>query len=361
MNSTSSIVRGGQASSCSPEWPHEAPEDRSRNGSAILRAAFPVMIRRSSDGRRCAHVDQAWRRFIGDAAETSVDDAWTSAVHPEDLEDCLDLSVGAFEAQQPVDFEYRARRSDGGVRLLHEHALPVVDADGSLDGFCHVAIDITEIRREVDRLAEETEHAGLLLRESRHRAAGHLQLIISLLRLQAARTPGAMVQDALYCAAGRIETIALSEQQVDRGATGFIRLDDHMQAIAAPFAPVFAARGIELETALAPVEMPNAAAAPLALLLHEVLINVVEHAFPDGRRGKVRLLVTRGDGAVKLLIADDGIGLPDGAEARSDTTSGLGLIRGFVAQLRGELLIDRSDGTAYLISLPPSGRRSGSG
>ena len=80
-------------------------------------------------------------------------------------------------------------------------------------------------------------------------------------------------------------------------------------------------------------------AIPCALIVNELMTNSLKHAFPEGRRGFVRIrLTSEEDGPVKLEVSDDGIGLPMDFDARRGTSLGLQLVSDLARQVSGELV-----------------------
>ena len=190
-----------------------------------------------------------------------------------------------------------------------------------------------------------------MLEAARFRLRSHLQLVLSMLRMQLRKAASDDARSALEDAIRRSEAVVLIEQRSGEGSAT-IRLDSYLQALAEPLAALLAARGIGFELDLAPVELHPEAAVSLGLLVNEAVTNALKHAFADGRKGCVRLLTMPADDQLKVLIADDGVGLPDGVLDRQADGSGVGLIQRVARQIGGELLIERTSGTSYLITLP---------
>ena len=86
--------------------------------------------------------------------------------------------------------------------------------------------------------------------------------------------------------------------------------------------------------------------------MNELLLNALKHAFPEGQRGEIVVeLSDAGDGWCRMIVRDDGIGLPGDMAAEGSGTLGLQLVRGLVAQLDGELAVERGRaGAGFTIS-----------
>jgi two-component sensor histidine kinase len=88
----------------------------------------------------------------------------------------------------------------------------------------------------------------------------------------------------------------------------------------------------------------------LTLLITEAVTNAVQHAFPDGKSGTITVSLRQDGESATLLVSDDGVGMPPGAD-RADAL-GLNLIRGFASHLGGSAVISGDDGTRISVTFP---------
>ncbi|MDO9222205.1 MAG: sensor histidine kinase [Caulobacter sp.] len=204
--------------------------------------------------------------------------------------------------------------------------------------------------RELQRaLAEKTT----LLHEVDHRVKNNLQLISSLLLLQTRRTDDAAVKCALRSAQARVNAVAIVHRRLFQGD------DPHLFDLSAflrdMVGDVVGGSGradIRATLALEPIRLPASHAAALALLVGEVLENIVRHAFPDGRPGRLNVSVTHNAGEVWIEITDDGVGM-----AIAGNPSGFGgtIVKLLSQQLHARIeTADASPGLRTLIRLPLS-------
>ncbi|MBW2649991.1 MAG: sensor histidine kinase, partial [Deltaproteobacteria bacterium] len=92
-------------------------------------------------------------------------------------------------------------------------------------------------------------------------------------------------------------------------------------------------------------------AIPLGLIANELISNVMKHAFPEGRKGKiaVKLSQNKKTGKYTLTVTDDGIGFPEGIDYQNAETFGLQLVEMLTEQLSGTMELDRNKGTSFKI------------
>jgi len=118
------------------------------------------MIWMSGPDKLCNYFNQPWLRFTGRPIEAELGNGWLEGVHPEDLKDCLDTYMRAFDRRESFRMQYRLRRQDGEYRWLFDIGVPRVAADGSFAGYTGSCIDVTD-----RKLAEQamTEIRGKLI------------------------------------------------------------------------------------------------------------------------------------------------------------------------------------------------------
>jgi two-component sensor histidine kinase len=116
---------------------------------------------------------------------------------------------------------------------------------------------------------------------------------------------------------------------------------------------------IRLETDLEDILMDINTAVPCGLLVNELISNALKHAFPGGRTGTVRVGLKRErDGWLKLTVADDGVGFPEGLDYRRAESFGLQIVDLLVGQLDGTIELARIGETTFTIAFRELGYRS---
>lgn len=191
-----------------------------------------------------------------------------------------------------------------------------------------------------------------LVREIDHRVKNNLQLITSLLLLQSRRARDPAVKAALSGTLERINAVAAvhrrlfqSEDASRFDVSGFVRelAEDVLGA---------ADRG-DLRVSLTASEAfaPASMAAPLALVINELLLNALNHGFPNGRGGIVSVTIERTEGLLRIEVADDGVGMPDTAHGGDGL--GLTVVDLLSQQLHADIERHSSDaGVRTILTLP---------
>jgi PAS domain S-box-containing protein len=127
----------------------------------------------------CAFFNQGWLKFTGRSMEQELGEGWASGVHPEDLERCLGIYSGAFDARVDFEMEYRLRRFDGEYRWIIDYGVPRFESNGTFCGYIGSCVDITERKLSEITLRELSGRLIHAQEEERARIARELHDDIS--------------------------------------------------------------------------------------------------------------------------------------------------------------------------------------
>jgi len=224
--------------------------------------------------------------------------------------------------------------------------------------FTRAPAGMAELSRDLDNLAQiMADRARMqqeLTREVHHRVKNNLQIVTSLLSMQASKVQDSAVSDALNQARARMGALGLIHrmlyEQSDDGNQGRIDLDRLMTELCAQLRLWHRARvGVEFVCDASAIALPLDSAMPLMLFAVEAVTNAYAHAFPDGRNGTVSLhFSVAGTGNALLCVTDDGIGFDSTGDAKS---MGRQLMNAFAHQLGGSFAITSSPKTGTKIKL----------
>ena len=246
---------------------------------------------------------------------------------------------------------------------------PVTNAAGELQFFFASQLDVTDrvsaqqliatqqewLEAEVARRTEELKEAlatqTMLVHEVDHRVKNNIQMISALLSMQVAAIKDTDARSSLASMLQRVESIgAVHRRLYQSHDVRWFDLAEFIRDITGELLKVSGREDVVLELELQSVSVPAQQASPISLMLNELLMNALKHAFPSGRPG--RLVVTlEGTGRdLRVVIADDGIGM---ADPRQRTGFGSKLIRTLARQLQAEVHWSAGDpGTMVELRLP---------
>ena len=187
-----------------------------------------------------------------------------------------------------------------------------------------------------------------------HRTRNNLQIISTLLNLQRARAQDPAIRDAIGASQGRLRALALVHQHTVSGETAFAKFADALSAQV-----LGGEKHLTVHNDLAPtLTFPLSKAISLGLCLNELLANTATHAFPDDLAGSARIagesgLGDDGDPEFTLVISDDGIGLPENFDPRTDRGLGLQIVQSLADQLDASLNTESDqEHTEFRLTIP---------
>jgi two-component sensor histidine kinase len=191
-------------------------------------------------------------------------------------------------------------------------------------------------------------HREVLLREVHHRVKNNLQMVSSLMRLQARYLTDPVLLETFNAATQRLQSIALMHSVLDPGH-GVVRVDcaRYLGQLVTHLAQVYAVatRAVTLRVEAAGVSLSPEAALPCGLIVHELVSNALRHAFPGGAAGAVEVTLARAGDGLTLTVRDTGIGLPTAVSVASADSLGFRLVRALAGQIEGSLEVTVDGGT----------------
>jgi two-component sensor histidine kinase len=228
---------------------------------------------------------------------------------------------------------------------------------GSLDiaikNATHKVSLMRALQADRDRLAQSLAEKDVLLQELHHRVKNNLQVVASLLRLQA--EDGQAAADALRESQLRVETMALIHEQLyQSGDLRRVSVVEHAGLLMNNLLSVYGVdrSRISGEVVMEPLALGVDQAIPAGLILNELMSNALKHAFPAGRHGRIVVAGGLSNGRAEMTVWNNGVELPEEFDLQKGTSLGLRIVQILARQLKGTLDIDRNGGTAFRISFP---------
>ncbi|NOX62363.1 MAG: hypothetical protein GXP42_10545 [Chloroflexi bacterium] len=214
--------------------------------------------------------------------------------------------------------------------------------------------DATETRRK----AQELRVKGMMLKEMHHRVKNNLQMLVSIMRIQARRAQTEEARQLLQDAIHRILSMSVIHESLSEGEGDALNLADVIRRILAHLQQSTVGPGQDIRIGLVHADdviLPTNKATICALVVNELMLNAIEHGFDKRIQGQVWVyLYDRGE-QVEFRIVDNGLGLPNGFSFESESSLGLDIVRTLVHDdLKGEIeLTSRpGGGTQAVVCFP---------
>ena len=225
--------------------------------------------------------------------------------------------------------------------------------------FATVFFDITERKRAEEQLSAALQEKVVLLKEIHHRVKNNLQVISSLLRLQAGTLEDPKGREFFAESQRRVRAMALIHEQLYQSSNlAQINFKDYVTNLVQYLRRSHSQglSNIEIQVSAEDVNIEMDQAVPLGLMVNELVSNSLKHAFPPGHpagTGKIWITVQRDtSGGLVVSVGDNGAGIPETLDIENSPTMGLQLVNSFVTQLRGQLTVQRKPGTIFTVTLP---------
>jgi PAS domain S-box-containing protein len=217
--------------------------------------------------------------------------------------------------------------------------------------FLATARDVSE-RRSMERaLRMSLEEQEVLTREVHHRVKNNMQVINSILNLQAEYTQDPALTNILKETQNRIRSMALIHEKLFKSKSmAQVEFDIYLQSLIREVVNFYSsyAANVRIHESIESVRMEITSAIPCGLIVNELLTNCLKYAFPDKREGEIWVRLVNGkDGFAEVNVQDNGIGLPESIDFESTQTMGLRIIRILIEQLNGSMEIKRDSGTSF--------------
>ncbi len=306
------------------------------------------------------HWDARCKELFGIPPDEEVNyDTFLASLHPDDREHTHQVVQDAFGPASggEFDIEYRTvgLRDGGTVRWVRATGRAFFNEDGQAFRFTGTVQDITDRKRADEALRASLAEKEVLLKEIHHRVKNNMQVISSLLALQADRSQDVAMCSVLQDVSHRVRSMALVHEKLYQSPDmARVEFAEYAQSLLNYLWRAYGtvASGVRLGTDLEPVLLSVNAAVPCGLILNELVSNALKHAFRGRASGQVTVSLRGGpEGCVCLRVRDNGTGLPTGLNWRQADSLGLRLVQILAGQLRATVEVSSGEGTEFTVTI----------
>jgi PAS domain S-box-containing protein len=334
----------------------KADEDLRKSESTLrsVISASPVGIVFNTPDRHIVWVNQV----MGDICGYTTDElrSQSARILYETDEEFSRVREAVYGSAQPGDgkeIATRWKRKDGETRDVQLN-VAWLDRDEMSYGYVFIAADITDRKQAEEKIRASLKEKEVLLKEIHHRVKNNLQIISSLLFLQASGTehPGAV--SALQESRARVKSMALIHERLYQSPDlAAIDMGEYTRNLVSDLQHSYRTEDglVRFTLNLEAIPLGITEAIPCGLIINELVSNALKHAFPKGREGEITVQLLRGNtNQIALSVSDNGIGFPEHVDFRKSPSLGLTLVNSLVDQLHGAIELDRRRGTAFRIT-----------
>lgn len=325
---------------------------------AAIEAASDGIAILNSDGQ-FIYLNHAHVGFFGfDSARDILGQTWRALYDDSEIERFETEILPVLRREGHWQGQAIARRQDGST-FVEDLSFTQL-ADGGCICVCR---DISEMMRTLSELKQTEEklkaslnEKELLLKEVHHRVKNNLQIISSIFSLQSQSLEDEKILAILQDSQARIASMALIHEKLYQSKN--IAQIDFAEYIKNLTTNLFSSynignRQIALDLDVEKLSLNLDTAIPCGLLINELVSNALKHAFRDREVGQIKIEFSiLPPDRLRLIVRDNGVGLPSNFDSRTGYSLGFRLIRALSRQLKGNLEIDRTQGTCFTVTFP---------
>ncbi|MBI3458039.1 MAG: MASE1 domain-containing protein [Candidatus Rokubacteria bacterium] len=340
-------------------------DERWRAWEALREAErrFRMLIEKSSDTTTLVdragvirYVNPSSQQVLGYAPEELVGSSGFQFVAAEHVEEAKRLLEELMRRpDRPVTLKLRVRHRDGSWRWVEMIGRNLL-RDPGVQAIVVNSRDITEQQQAEDQVQAALKEKEILLKEIHHRVKNNLQIISSLLNLQADTVKDAAALEAFRESQNRVLAMSLIHESL-YGAEDLARVDarGYFARLAGHLMRAYGlqAEDLELELDVEDAALNIDAIVPCGLIMNELVANAIKHASADSRQGRIRISLRHGpERQLMLQVHDTGPGFPSGFDLEHTESLGLRLVNALTRQLHGTLTVDHGMGASVTVSFP---------
>ncbi|MBD2079254.1 PAS domain S-box protein [Leptolyngbya sp. FACHB-17] len=283
---------------------------------------------------------------------------WIDHIHPEDRSFVLEHLRNLPQAGE-ITCEYRFLHHDGSYRWLRDSMKWLSDQSIEVIGS---VVDISERKWAENKIRASLQEKEVMLKEIHHRVKNNLQVVSSLLKLQAGHIQDQQIIEVFKESQNRVSAMALIHEKLyqseDLAKTHF---SEYIHGLTNALFRSYSAnaRSIQLHLDVEDVRLSIDTAIPCGLIINELISNSLKYAFPFGEAGTISVQLHAEENfyndlreftRYQLVVRDNGRGFPPNLDFRQTKSLGLQLVCMLIRQLRGEINLNLESGVQFTIS-----------
>ena len=382
-NVNSIVTKDG--SKCQIEWYDKTLKDADENVTGLLAIGLDITERKRAEDQLNAVIhnspiptavggsdgsiiifNKALENLIGyKSSEFNDVTEWANKLYPnQEYRDFVWKNISqALEGKKQDCTEFTITCKDQSSKVID------FKTSFSQDGLIIQMIDITERKQAEKQIEASLKEKEILLQEIHHRVKNNMQVLSSLLKLQASNVGDERVTDALLECRGRVQAMAFIHETLYGSDT--LAIIDFKTYISKVANQIFQSYGtsmdrVKLEVDVEDIKLGIKQATPLGLIVNELVFNSLKHAFPQDRTRQTKLWEPPGnakrlpmiisidlrsinENEFELKVSDNGIGILEDLDWRNTNSLGLRLVIILADQLDGTVSLDREKGTHFTV------------
>lgn len=272
-----------------------------------------------------------------------------------------------YKEDQPIYFEHNSKLLTSNT--LQSYELRITGKNGNTSWvlvdlnklhsentsqLCRVIIsNIDEAKLAREKISMLLREKELILKEVHHRIKNNLNTVISILSLHANNSKNAQVIESLQDAKGRVNTMLVLYNKLYKSSDLHeASLQDYLTPLISDILGLYPGLShIKLTTKFDNTKISVKLLPAVGIIINELLTNIAKYAFKDREEGKINISAEIKDKVIKIIVSDNGNGIPPEIDIKNSKGLGLQLVNLLIQQFNGRLDIQVNNGTSITLEL----------
>ena len=295
--------------------------------------------------------EKIWGRKVEELYQNP--QAWFEPIVAEDQSKVKESFLKMANEDMPnIEIEYKIIRSDGQKRTILDRG-SLLKENNKIIGLIGIATDITERAKIKETLRASLAEKEALLKEVYHRVKNNLQVVSSLLNLQAEATQEPAAQEVLIRSSARVKSMALIHEMLYQTENlAHIDMENYIDNLFKYLFEIYNvdSNKIKLSTDIDTISLSIDSAIPCGLIINELISNALKYAFHGNKSGEIKFSFKKYGNNIILIISDDGEGIPSHIDIKNTSSLGMRLIHSLTKQLDGNIVLEKGKGTTFTLT-----------
>jgi len=290
--------------------------------------------------------------MLGYSREEMLNKTWLEMTYSDDIAEDVDKYNRMVSGEiDQYSMHKRYIRKDGSIIWASIAVGCVRNLDGLVDHVVAIIEDITDQKRAEKYITTLLSEKELLLKEVHHRIKNNMNIVSSLLSLQAQAIKEPSAVSALQEAKSKVQSMSILYDKLYRSVDYTeLSIKEYLTTLVEEVIANFPNnQNVKIEEDLEDFMLDAKRVQTIGIIINELLTNIMKDAFPGQKAGLITVSLTKVNGHVTISVKDDGVGMPESVSFENSTGFGLQLVHGLTQQLHGTIQIERGNGTKVVL------------
>jgi two-component sensor histidine kinase len=238
------------------------------------------------------------------------------------------------------------------TKNMRKYTFEEQDFAASISYIISLSLEASERDKAQKQIVNSLEEKNVLLREIHHRVKNNMQIISSLLSLQSRTIENAEMREVFHESQNRVKSMSMIHEQLyQTDNLSKIDFKIYINGLLKNLFQLYSSslKEIKWEVDVNDVKLNIETSIPCGLIINELISNSLKHAFKERDSGKITVKMDKYNDLITLIVADNGVGIPNNFQIEKVSTLGLNLVTNLVKQIEGEMIIKKENGTSFTI------------